>query len=137
MGAKRFDIPNNPEQRIRSIDSCDYARQNGLELISISENEVRVAMDVEGKLNGFKCAHGGAVFALADQAFAFAVNKDDTPQVAMSASIRYVKTAYGRLEAVATKVREDAKTSVVKVLVYDENELVAEFEGVSYKLRKD
>ncbi len=137
MSSKRFNIPADSKERIRSIVECEFAVKNGLELLSVSENEVRVAMDLEGRRNGFMSAHGGAIFSLADQAFAVCVNKDDLIEVAMSASIRYLKPGNSRLEAVASKTKDTDKTTTVKVMVYDDNkDIIAEFEGVGYKLTK-
>ena len=93
-------------------------------------------MDLDDKMNGFGIGHGGAVFSLADEAFAIAANQGEYPQVALSASIKYHKPATGRLTAVAKKAREDERTSVYTVLVYSGSDLVAEFEGIGFKLKK-
>jgi acyl-CoA thioesterase len=93
-------------------------------------------MDLDDKLNGFGIGHGGAVFSLADEAFAIAANQGESPQVAMSASIKNLKSAKGKLTAVARKASEDDRTSVYAVSVYAGSDLVAEFEGVGFKLKK-
>ncbi len=113
-----------------------YAALIGARVLSVSPIEVRVEMDLDDKLNGFGIGHGGAVFSLADEAFAIAANQGEYPQVAMSASIRYLKPAKGRLTAVARKAREDDKGSVYAVSVYSGDDLVAEFEGIGFKLKK-
>ena len=104
--------------------------------MSVSPDEVRVEMDLEDKLNGFGIGHGGAVFSLADEAFAIACNQGEFPQVAMSASIKYLKPATGRLTAVARKAKEDDRLSIYSVQVFSGEDLVAEFEGIGFKLKK-
>jgi acyl-CoA thioesterase len=129
-------ISDDPQQRIQAIIDCQFAVVTGLKVIRADKEEVRLMMDLRGKLNGFGTAHGGAIFALADQAFAIAANREGGPQVALSASINYLKPAVGVVEAVARKVAENGRTSVYEVLVYSGEELVAVFQGVGYKLRK-
>ncbi len=108
----------------------------GMKMESISPvGEVRVSMDVSDKLNAVGGAHGGAVFALADQAFALASNLGKEPQVALCASINFVKAGKGRLEAVARKIFETRRTSLFEVKVYEGDDLIAVFQGTGYKLK--
>jgi acyl-CoA thioesterase len=131
-----IDIPRDASIRMKKVMQSKYAALIGTRIQSISLEEVRVEMDLDDKLNGFGIGHGGAVFSLADEAFAIAANQGEFPQVAMSASIKYLKPAKGRLTAVARKAREDDRISVYAVLVYSGSELVAEFEGIGFKLKK-
>ncbi len=133
---EKKEIPMDPAQRIDRISSCEFAVGNGMRIEASDEDEVRVSMELDGKLNGFGTGHGGAIFALADQAFALIVNKGPYPQVAMSARIRYLKPATGSLVAIARKVKEDEKTSVCAVEVLQAGEKIAEFEGIGYKLKR-
>ena len=133
---ERREIPRDPTERIARISSCEFALGNGMRVETSDEEEVRVSMDLDGKLNGFGTGHGGAIFALADQAFALIVNKGPDPQVAMSASINYLKPATGPLTAIARKVKDDEKTSVCKVDVLQKGVKIAEFEGIGYKLKR-
>lgn len=131
-----MDIPRDASRRMEKVMQSKYAALIGARVLSVSPIEVRVEMDLDDKLNGFGIGHGGAVFSLADEAFAIAANQGEYPQVAMSASIRYLKPAKGRLTAVARKAREDDKGSVYAVSVYSGDDLVAEFEGIGFKLKK-
>lgn len=123
--------------RLQAITNCEFARIAGMKVISISKEEVRVEMDLDGKLNGFGTGHGGAVFSLVDQAFTLACNQGEHATVARSASTRFLKPAQGKLVAVACQEREDDRSSYCRVLVYCGAELVAEFEGIGHKLKKD
>ncbi len=131
-----IDIPRDVNARMKKVKQSRYAALIGTRILSISSEEVRVEMDLDDKLNGFGIGHGGAVFSLADEAFAIAANQGEYPQVAMSASIKYLKPATGRLTAVARKAKEDDRVSIYAVLVYSGNDLVAEFEGIGFKLKK-
>lgn len=130
-------IPESIQRRIKEMNEVPIVIALGIELISIDQNgTVRCAMDVSDKLNLVGSGHGGAVFTLADQAFALASNLGPEHQVAMFASINYVRAAKGRLEAVAQKVSESRNTSLYEVKVFEDDELVAIFQGTGYKLRK-
>lgn len=129
-------IPWDIDERMKKVTQCRFAALIGTRILSISPDEVRVEMDLDDKLNGFGIGHGGAVFSLADEAFAIAANQGEHPQVAMSASIKYLRPAKGLLTAVARKAREDDRISVYDVRVYSGSELVAEFEGTGFKLKK-
>lgn len=128
-------LPEEIKDRIRRIDQAPFVQPLGIELVSISEaGEVRVTMDAGNKHNALGSAHGGAVFTVADQAFAVASNLGAELQVAMFASMTFIRPARGRLEAVANKVGETQRTSVYEVKVFEEGELVAVFQGNGYKL---
>jgi acyl-CoA thioesterase len=114
-----------------------FVQELGIRTVSISEGEVRVAMDAGDKLNAVGGAHGGAVFTLADQAFALASNLEAWPQVALVASINYLRPGKGMLEAVARKTSETNRTSLYEVKVFDDGELIAVFQGTGYKLNGD
>ena len=131
-----IDIPQDASIRMKKVMQSKYAALMGTRILSIGSEEVRVEMDLDDKLNGFGIGHGGAVFSLADEAFAIAANQGEYPQVAMSASIKYLRPAKGRLTAVARKSREDDRISVYAVHIYSGSELVAEFEGIGFKLKK-
>lgn len=134
--SKVRDIPHDPGERIRAMSTCQFVQKMDMEVISINEEEVRLTMDTEGNRNALGTAHGGAIFSLADQAFALAANRIGDPEVAISASINYIKPAKGKLEAVAKKIDENNTTSVYQILVYDEGKIVAIFQGVGYKLKR-
>ena len=121
------------EQRILALGACPYARLLGMEILEARPGFARVAMDTAGKENFLGVAHGGAVFSLADQAFAAAANRGEILQVAVSVHIHYLTPAKGRLEAVARLVAETGRTSHILVEVKSGERVVATFEGVAYK----
>lgn len=129
-------IPGSVRARLKVIEECEFSLVNEMKVTEFSEGEVVVEMNLHGKLNGFGTGHGGAIFALADQAFAISCNRGEHPQVAKEVRIKYLKSARGKLRAVARQVKEDERTSLCLVSVHSEEGLVAEFEGVGYKLRQ-
>lgn len=124
------------EARLSSMKVAPYALRLGIETISIGENEAVVRMPVDGLTNALGTAHGGAIFSLADQAFALAANSRGEPQVAINATITYMKPGRGDLVAKARKVEENKSTSVYEVQVLQGDEVVAIFQGIGYKLRR-
>jgi len=121
------------EQRIQALGACPYARLLGMEILEARPGYARVVMDATGKENFLGVAHGGAVFSLADQAFAAAANRGDLLQVAVSVHIHFFSPAKGRLEAVARLIAETDRTSHILVEVKSGERVVATFEGVAYK----
>jgi len=121
------------EQRIIALGACPYAHLLGMEILEARPGWARVAMDATGKENFLGVAHGGAIFALADQAFAAAANRGEVLQVAVSVHIHYLAPAKGRLEAVARLIGETDTYSHILVEVKSGGRLVATFEGVAYK----
>lgn len=128
-------LPSEVRDRLRRIMEVRYVVDLGIRTESISEDgEVVCTMDVSDKINAVGGAHGGAVFSLADQAFALACNMGPEPQVALSVTINYLKPARGRIKAVARKVSETRRTSLCEVRVFEDGELIATFHGTGYKL---
>jgi acyl-CoA thioesterase len=136
MDLDSTELPEEIKERIRRMNMAPFVQPLGIELVSISaDGEVRVTMDASDKHNALGSAHGGAVFTVADQAFAIASNLGAELQVAMFASMTFIKPARGKLEAVAKRVGETKRTSVYEVKVFEKGELVAIFQGNGYKLK--
>lgn len=62
------------EECIRVFNASEFARLLGMEISEARDGYSRVTMDCPGKMNPGGVAHGGAIFALADQAFGIAAN---------------------------------------------------------------
>lgn len=128
-------LPRDVCERLQLMMDVQFVVDLGIKTRSIKEDgEVRCVMDVSDKINAMGGAHGGAIFALADQAFALASNLGKEPQVALVASINYIKPGEGVLEAVARRTSETRKTSLYEVKVFDDGKLVAVFQGTGYKV---
>jgi acyl-CoA thioesterase len=116
-----------------------YAALSGIDLLEVSEGRAKASMKIEDHhLNGVNLVHGGAIFTLADLAFAAASNSHGTVAVAINACIWFVKAAReGTLFAEAREVSLNPKLATYAIDVTDEaGELIATFEGMVYR-KKD
>lgn len=129
-------LPSDVCERLRNIMDVRYVTDLGIRTESIAEDgEVVCTMDAGDKLNAMGGAHGGAVFTLADQAFALACNMGSEPQVALCVNINFLRPGKGRLKAVARMISQTRRTSLCEVKVFEDGELIATFQGTGYKIR--
>ncbi|MBN2808155.1 MAG: hotdog fold thioesterase [Deltaproteobacteria bacterium] len=113
-----------------------FAAHNDITLLELSPGYAKASLTIEDKhLNGVGITHGGAIFTLADLAFAVASNSHGTVAVGVSATISYLKaTSQGTLTAEAREVALNAKLATYQVDVRDEScALVAVFQGTVYR----
>jgi acyl-CoA thioesterase len=118
------------------FDADSFASMIGVEILEYGQGRARVALDAQGEhLNGFGSVHGGAIFSLADEAFALACNSRGRVAVAASASIVFLSAGRrGRLLATAEELSCSHKLSSYQVRVTDEDgTLVALFQGTAYR----
>jgi acyl-CoA thioesterase len=126
--------PKAVEEQIRIFNASEFARLLGMEILEASDGYSRVIMDCAGKLNPGGVAHGGAIFALADQAFGIAANCCGVHRVAVSVSIQYIAPAKGNLVAVARRVEDNGTTDTYRIMVHEGERPVAEFTGVAFRV---
>jgi acyl-CoA thioesterase len=115
-------------------DAC--AAEAGIELITVSTGAAQVKMEIRDKhKNSHGTVHGGAIFTLADTAFALASNSHGIPAAAINAHISYVKSATsGTLFAAAEEFSLNPKIATYTVRVTNESgENIAIFQGMVYR----
>lgn len=115
-----------------------FAVQAGIRLVEVGEGHARAVMEVTSShLNGVDVVQGGALFTLADFAFAAACNSHDRVAVAIDVSISFVKgVSSGTLVADATEEALTERLSTCLVRVTDEaGDVVALFKGTAYRKR--
>src|SRR5512145_2545179 len=95
------------DEQIRIFNASEFARLLTMEIREARDGYSRVVMDCSGKRNPDGLAHGGAIFALADQAFGIAANCCGTHRAAVSVSIQFIAPAKGNLVAVAERVENN------------------------------
>jgi acyl-CoA thioesterase len=123
------------ETIINEFNESEFARLLGMEITEAHDGYARVIMDCKGKNNPRGVAHGGAVFALADQAFGIAANcGSGSPRVAVSIHIQYLSPATGNLVAIAHRVEDNGTYSTFRVMVYEGERIIATFDGVAILL---
>ena len=91
-------------------------------------------------LNGFKIAHGGITYALADSVFAFATNSIGQQAVSIETSISHTgKVISGDvLTATSKRIHKTRRFASYSVSVVNQEEkLVASFKGTVYYTGKD
>jgi acyl-CoA thioesterase len=116
-----------------------FAALSGIELLSVAPGQARAKMDLLPRhLNGMGSVMGGAIFTLADFAFAAASNSHGTAAVAINVSITFLKAAQsGTLWADARELAKNFKLGSYTVEVRDDaGDLVALFQGMAYR-KKD
>jgi acyl-CoA thioesterase len=123
-------------QRLATFFERDrFARENGMRIVEAAVGTGRVELTVEPRhLNAVGILQGGAVFTLADLAFAVAANSHGVVAVACQADISFLKAVTsGTLTASAEEISRTRHLSTCLVRVTDESgELVALFKGVAY-----
>jgi len=124
----------------KQIEAEPFGKKFGLKLIDVQEGYARVEMVFTEDLgNMFGMAHGGALFALIDEAFEVASNSHGTMAVALNMSINYLAApAKGsRLTAQANEINRTKKTAAYDIRVTDEgNKLLATCQALVYRLEK-
>ena len=114
-----------------------FAAENGMTLESIGEGEATCRMELTARhQNANGGIMGGAIFTLADFAFAAAVNNVHRPTVAQQVSINYLNAPKGKiLTAHAHCLKDGRHTCFYIVDVLDDTGRdVARFTGTGYKL---
>lgn len=116
-----------------------FAAGAGAELVLVEPGHAIARMQVEARHhNAIGTAQGGAIFTLADFAFAAAVNSRSHVAVAINCSITFMKAAAdGLLTAEAREETRSNKLGAVTVRVTDETgDVVAIFQGLAYQKKE-
>ncbi len=116
-----------------------YAQLSGIEIVETSKGYCKARMQIEDKhLNSVDVVHGGALFTLADLAFAVASNSHGQVALAINAHITYLQAVQtGVLYAVATEVDKPRKLGAYEVTISDEGgRIIATFSGMVYRKNK-
>ena len=115
-----------------------FATDNGMTLDELDEcHAVTSLMLGERHRNAFGGVMGGAIFTLADFAFAALTNSQEHLTVAQQVSINYLAPAKGgRLIATARYKKDGRSSCVVNVDIADDSGRdIAQFVGTGFKLR--
>jgi acyl-CoA thioesterase len=115
------------------LGSDPYARSLGVELVSVTDEEIVVAMAVgEAHVNFLGVGHGGMVFSLADCAFSLASNNAGDRAVAIDTHLVLTSpTRPGdRLQASVTETSRGRTLGTYRVdVTRDDGRTVALFTG--------
>lgn len=133
MDTERFAIVK------RYFEQDAFARSLGIEVTEIGAGSATACMRLTpGHHNSFGVTHGGALFSLADLAFAVAANTHDVVSLSINAHMQYIKaTSTGTLTARAKEVSSSRKLGMYRVDITDEaGDIVATFEGMVYRKKE-
>lgn len=117
-----------------------YAALTGVEMVEAGIGYCKARLSIEDKhMNAANVVQGGAIFTLADFAFAVASNSHGQLALAINVNISFLKAASaGILYAVAKEVSEPGRLGAYDVLVTDdEGEIIARFNGMVYRKNKE
>lgn len=106
-------------EAVKGVYNANYTRANGIEIQHISRDEVKLRMPIrDDHLNGNNVAHGGAIYAIIDDTFAFACNLFE-PAVGQNTVVSFHRPAVGGiLESVSKRISDTRSLSVFEIKVY-------------------
>jgi acyl-CoA thioesterase len=129
--------PESVREHAEWVAGDPFARSLGVELVEVAPGYGKVAMTVrDDMLNSHDTAHGGAVFSLADAAFAVASNSHGPLAVALEISVNYIAPAHpgDRLVAEAREESLGRRIGVYRLHVTREDgTLVAVAQATAYR----
>ena len=130
----------NPQVKqaiFRQVEREPFAQKFGLKLVDLDAGYSKVEMTFTPDMeNIFGMAHGGALFALIDEAFETASNSHGTMAVALNLNTTYISSPSpgSRLTAEAREFSRTAKTANYDIRVTDEKEnLIASCQALVYR----
>ena len=132
-------MPMDPGFLRRFFRRDRFAARAGMRLTEVGPGRAVARMRLQPEhLNGVDVVQGGAVFTLADLAFAAACNSHGPVALAIDVSISFLRAvSTGTLTAEAREVSRSSRLSRVEVEVRDRaGELVALFHGTAYVTRE-
>jgi acyl-CoA thioesterase len=121
----------------RRIEDDNFARFMGIRLLELKKGYSKLTMLVTKEMvNLHEVAHGGAIFALADAAFAAAGNSHGQKAVALCMNINYCLPATEGMTLVAEAFEESLgrRTGCYRIAVRSEDgRLIASSQGTVYR----
>ena len=121
------------------MKGTDYFRELlGAKVLEAKDGYSKVSMKISREHTNFVgFTHGGVIFALADCAFAEAVNFGNKKAVAVQVSINYLKpSSEGDVLIAEAETISEGKTFILcNITIRKKNKTVALFSGLAYKIQ--
>ena len=129
------------EAIFRAVRKEPFAQALKMELVTLNEgySAVEMAYDPAVMDNIYARAHGGAIFALIDEAFETASQTHGTIAVALNVNVTYVTSpeAGARLHAEAQEVSKTNKTAAYDIKVTDQDgQIIATCQALAFRTGK-
>jgi len=125
------------EAIFKKVEKEPFAQKFGIKLLNLDEGYSKVGMTFTPDMEKFMgTAHGGALFALIDEAFETASNSHGTVAVASNMNVTYVSppSPGSRLFAEAQELSRTKKTASYDIRVFDvEKNLIAFCQALVYR----
>ena len=134
---------NNLSEKIvnKMFEGDAFSQWLGIEIIKVEEGFCELNLTVREEMtNGFKIAHGGITYSLADSALAFASNSHGRKSVSVETSISHTKQCLvgDVLTAKAIEKSISHKIAIYEITITNQkDETVALFKGTVYRTSKD
>ena len=127
------DVPAEVRER---IESDPYCEKMGIELVDLGPGTATLELTIaEDMLNFHGTPHGGAVYSLADAAFAAASNSHGTTAVALETNMSYLDAVEvgDTLRAEARETHMAGRTAEYEIPVTANGDRIATFRGRVYR----
>ena len=125
------------EAIFRKVEKEPFAQKFGIKLLDLDDGYSKVEMKFPPDMeNIFGFVHGGALFALIDEAFETASNSHGTVAVALSMNITYVSSPSpgSSLIAEAREFSRTQRTAVYDIKLFDDrNNPIASCQALVYR----
>lgn len=118
------------------IEDDAYCQTLGIELVQLEVGRARTQLTVTDDLVNFHgTPHGGAIYSLADAAFAAASNAAGETAFALETNISYLEAVDvgTTVTATATETHVGGRTAEYEVVVTDSEDRIATFRGRVYR----
>ena len=129
------------EAIVSAVKNEPFALALNMELVELEKGHsvVQMIYEPEKMNNIYARAHGGALYALIDEAFETAGQTDGTVAVALNVNVTYVSSPKRglRLRAEANRVSQTKKTASYDIKVTDQNgKLIALCQALAFDTGK-
>ena len=133
-----MELASKIVNKMMSNDS--FSKWLGIEIIELSEGFCKLQVKIRDDMtNGFKIAHGGITYSLADSALAFASNSNGFQSLTIESSINYFKKVNSGdiLSAITNEINKTEKIAKYSIVVSNQNnEKIASFNGKVHRTQK-
>lgn len=123
------------------MDRDAFSQWLGIEILSVKKGAVELEMRItEDMTNGFKIAHGGIAYSLADSALAFSSNTYGIQSVTIESTMSHIKPLKEgeKIKAVAKELQLSGKFGRYLIEIFNEKEEVAAvFYGTVFRTGKE
>ena len=124
----------------KMINEDSFSKWLGIKVLDITDKKCCIQLKVRDEMtNGFKIAHGGISYSLADSCLAFSANSDGTKSVSIETSISHTKKVFcgDILTAKSNLINKNKKIALYYITITNQDNIeVAHFKGTVYKSEK-